>query len=93
MTNCVHPAILHKALSCQFNRTEIVCSRFIGVQANTSALPYSELDGAIDLKESSPSDWAEDMLGLRTDYSLQVFGGCCGTNNRHMEEIAKRLIQ
>lgn len=93
MTNCVHPAILHKALSHQFNRTETVRTRFIGIQANTSALPYGELDGAIDLKESSPIDWAEDMIRLETDYSLKVFGGCCGTNNRHMEEIAKRLMQ
>lgn len=93
MTNCVHPAILHKALSYHFNRTETVRTRFIGIQANTSALPYGELDGAIDLKESSPIDWAEDMIRLKTDYSLKVFGGCCGTNNRHMEEIAKRLMQ
>lgn len=91
MTNCVHPTIVHKALSHPFNQTETVYTRFIGIQGNTSALSYSELDGAHDLKESSPSDYANDTMKLVIDYKLQIVGGCCGTNGKHMEEIAKRL--
>ncbi|MDR3598633.1 homocysteine S-methyltransferase family protein [Clostridium sp.] len=26
-------------------------------------------------------------------FNLKVFGGCCGTDNRHIEEIAQRLIK
>lgn len=91
MTNCVHPTIAHKALSRPFNQTRTVQSRFIGIQGNTSALSYSELDGASDLKESSPSDFAHDTMKLVMDYNLQIVGGCCGTNGKHMEEIAKHL--
>lgn len=92
MTNCVHPAILHEALSHPFNRTEVVHSRFIGIQANTSAQSYGELDSACDLKESFPIDLADDMIRLKRDHCLKIFGGCCGTAQKHMEGIAKRLI-
>lgn len=91
MTNCVHPDIVYEALSHSFNQTEIVYSRFMGIQANTSALPYSELDGVSDLKESTPVDLANDIMRLKTKYNFKIFGGCCGTDNRHMEEIAKRI--
>lgn len=93
MTNCVHPTIAHEALSHLFNQTELVRNRFIGIQANTSSLSYSELDGAHDLKESSPIDLANDTIKLVTEQHLKIIGGCCGTDNRHMEEIAKRLKQ
>lgn len=91
MSNCVHPKILYEALSQPFNRNETVRRRFTGLQANTSALPYSELDNCADLKTSDPKELAEDMLKLRELLPLKLFGGCCGTDFRHMEEIAKRI--
>lgn len=91
MTNCVHPDIVYEALVHEFNQTETVRTRFIGIQANTSALPYSELDGSCDLKSSSPLDWARGMMKLKSESNFRIFGGCCGTDNRHIEEIAKML--
>ena len=91
MTNCVHPSIVYEALAHSFNQTETVRNRFIGIQGNTSALPFNELDGSCDLKESAPIDFANDTIRLFTEYHLKIFGGCCGTDHRHMEEIAKRL--
>ena len=91
MTNCVHPTIVNEALSHSFNRTEVVQKRFMGIQANTSALPYCELDGASDLKTSSPIVLADGMRTLKEKYHLKIFGGCCGTDHRHLEEIAKRI--
>lgn len=91
MTNCVHPSILRAALNQPFNRTEQVRRRFLGIQANTSPLPYAELDGAADLKCSPPEAFAEDMLALRDISGIKVFGGCCGTDGRHMEQVARRL--
>lgn len=93
MTNCVHPDIVYKALSHTFNQTEAIHSRFIGIQANTSALTYQELDGAKDLQTSSPDDLAKDMMTLKSDYHFKIFGGCCGTDQRHIEEIAKLIGQ
>ena len=91
MANCVHPSIVYKALSQSFNETKLVKTRFLGIQANTSPLAYSELDGAKDLKCSDPESFAQEMMRLKKDKGLKILGGCCGTDHRHMEEIAKRL--
>lgn len=89
MTNCVHPNIVYEALSHKFNQTEAVQTRFIGIQANTSNLSYGELDRATDLHTSSPVSLGEAILKLKSDYHFKIFGGCCGTDSSHMEEIAK----
>lgn len=91
MTNCVHPRILYEALSHSFNCNETVYNRFWGIQANTSPLSYAELDGSADLKCSEPQSFTEDMLRLKEISRIKIFGGCCGTDNRHMEEIARRI--
>ena len=91
MTNCVHPRIVHQALSKSFNQSDLVQNRFWGIQANTSPLSYEELDGSMDLKCTEPESFAEDMLLLREINKIKIFGGCCGTDNRHMEQVAKRL--
>ena len=91
MTNCVHPKILYEALSQPFNRNETVQKRFAGIQANTSALSYEELDDAPDLKESEPAALAADMVRLRELLPMKIFGGCCGTDFRHMTEVTKRI--
>ena len=91
MTNCVHPRIVHDALSKSFNQSDLVQKRFLGIQANTSPLSYEELDGSIDLKCADPESFAEEMMSLRRDNKIKIFGGCCGTDNRHMEQVARRL--
>lgn len=91
LTNCIHPGLVHEALSQQFNRTETVRERFIGIQANTSSLSYAELDGSADLKCSPPGELAAWMMKLKADFGLRIFGGCCGTDGTHMAGIARRL--
>lgn len=91
MSNCVHPSILREALSKSFNRTQEVQERFLGIQANTSPLSYAELDGASDLKCSEPESFADEMLRLSDISRIKIWGGCCGTDDRHIESLAKRL--
>ena len=91
MANCVHPTILHRALSRDFNRAPIVRERFRGIQANTSPLLYAELDHAADLHSSEPDEFAEAMLKLTQVGEFRIWGGCCGTDNRHMECLARQL--
>jgi len=31
------------------------------------------------------------MLALRDRHAFQIFGGCCGTDATHLEEVAARL--
>ena len=91
MTNCVHPSIVYKALSTPINNCELIRERFIGIQANTAALSYAELDGSKELIMSDPVELAQAMLNLRNIVPLKIFGGCCGTDSRHMTEIAKMI--
>lgn len=91
MTNCVHPRIAYEALSQPFQDKELLKRRFLGIQANTAQLSYEELDNAAELVTSEPEALAEDMMALKDICCLKIFGGCCGTDGRHMREIARRL--
>lgn len=91
MTNCVHPSIVCKALAQPFNQNETVRERFLGIQANTSPLSYAELDGAEDLHCSEPEDFAEEMMKLKSVADIKIWGGCCGTDCRHMACVARKL--
>lgn len=92
MTNCVHPIILAKALSQDFNQTELVSNRLKGLQANASPLSPEELDRCCKQISSDPMDLADEMMKLHHQHPLKIFGGCCGTDHTHIEEIAKRLV-
>ena len=52
--------------------------RFQGVQANTSPLPYAQLDGAADLHCTDPCALALEMEALGREMNLKIWGGCCG---------------
>lgn len=92
MTNCIHPAFVEDALGRLFNDVPLVHQRFKGIQANTAALRYDLLDNADILKHtSSPAELAKDILNLKNSYGLTVFGGCCGTDDEYMTEIANAI--
>lgn len=89
MTNCVHPDILYKALCYDFNQTSLVRQRFHGIQANTSALPPEKLDNSIELKYSDDKELGQSIRRLAGIISLKIVGGCCGTDNSHINQIAR----
>ena len=91
MTNCVHPSVVCKALLQSFNWNETVKERFLGIQANTSPLSYAELDGAEDLHCSEPEEFAEEVIKLQRVADIKIWGGCCGTDCRHMECVARKV--
>ena len=93
LTNCVHPSILRQALAQPCNQTEPVRRRFLGIQANAAANSYRELERGIGLKPSGPKGLAAELAVLREEYGLKLFGGCCGTDDRYLEEIARRLTR
>ena len=93
MTNCVHPAILREAMSKPFNKTEIVKTRFAGIQANAACLAPSSLDNSKTLLTSAATDLADEFESLQNVFPLKIIGGCCGTDNTHIEELAKRFSE
>ena len=91
MTNCVHPAPLRQALLQRENRAKPELARFLGIQANASPLSPEELDGAQQLFCSGAQELAEQMVALEDIQPFKIFGGCCGTDETHMEALAQRL--
>lgn len=89
MTNCIHPKILKYAL--RRNDTPLVRSRFKGIQANAAYLLPEELDKPSETVSSSASDLANEVVSLNSEFPLKICGGCCGTDDSHIREFAKRL--
>jgi homocysteine S-methyltransferase len=88
MINCAHPTHFESTLDQLGDRR----ARIRGLRANASKLSHAELDAATELDDGNPSELAEDYHRLLTRLpALAVFGGCCGTDHRHVEQIARRV--
>jgi homocysteine S-methyltransferase len=86
MINCAHPTHFESVLK----SSEPWTSRIRGVRANASKRSHAELDNAPDLDAGDPAELARQYGALRRLLpKLNVLGGCCGTDHRHLTEIAK----
>jgi S-methylmethionine-dependent homocysteine/selenocysteine methylase len=84
MVNCVHPAHFEAVLEEVTPWRE----RIRGLRANASTKSHAELDEATELDEGDPGDLGRRYAGLRERLpQLNVVGGCCGTDHRHVAEI------
>ena len=64
--------------------------RIRAVRANASARTHEELDQSEELDEGNPAELGRQYQELnRTLSNLNVLGGCCGTDHRHIEEICR----
>lgn len=90
MINCVHPSVLKKTFA---TLNESARGRIIGLQANTSRKSPEDLDGLDALDSEEPAGFALQMKELHESFGIKVLGGCCGTDDRHIEEIAKSVSQ
>ncbi len=82
--NCAHPTHFADALPEGDLR-----GRIIGLRANASTRSHAELDEAEELDAGDPVDLAARYVALRSDLpGLEVLGGCCGTDIRHVTAIA-----
>jgi S-methylmethionine-dependent homocysteine/selenocysteine methylase len=84
MLNCAHPTHIGAGLDDDPAR-----ERIGGLRVNASALSHAELDGAEELDEGDPDALARDTAALRALLpAVQLLGGCCGTDHRHVAAIA-----
>jgi S-methylmethionine-dependent homocysteine/selenocysteine methylase len=89
MINCAHPTHFVGTLAAG----EPWLDRIRGVRANASTKSHAELDEATELDDGNPVD-----LGLRYRElkgklpQLNVLGGCCGTDHRHVEAICQTCL-
>ena len=90
VVNCAHPEHITRATAEGGAWRE----RVLGIRANASRCSHAELDEAEELDAGDPHDLADGVLGLQKHFpNLSVFGGCCGTDVRHVKEMAVRLAR
>jgi S-methylmethionine-dependent homocysteine/selenocysteine methylase len=81
MINCAHPTHFESVLADGGGWTE----RIRGLRANASTKSHAELDEAEELDEGDPGDLGARYAALREKLpNLNVLGGCCGTDHRHV---------
>ena len=73
------------------NDTELVRTRFNGIQANASSLSPEELNGCSCLQSSTAAELSDRLMTLLWDFPLKICGGCCGTDGSHLKEFADIL--
>jgi S-methylmethionine-dependent homocysteine/selenocysteine methylase len=88
MVNCAHPTHFAPVLSA----AEPWLERIWGLRANASAKSHAELNESLSLDEGSPEEFGRQYRELFDKLnSLRVFGGCCGTDHRHVEAVAREI--
>jgi homocysteine S-methyltransferase len=89
MINCAHPSHFERTLPAEAEWTR----RLRGLRANASRKSHAELDDAPALDSGDPDALAHDYFALvqRLPH-LNVLGGCCGTDARHIDAIATACL-
>jgi S-methylmethionine-dependent homocysteine/selenocysteine methylase len=86
MINCAHPSHFTNILS----GGGLWLERIHGIRTNASKKSHADLDFSVELDEGDPIELAQDHNALLNGLkNLNVLGGCCGTDLRHIEEICK----
>ncbi len=86
MVNCVYPTFL-----CAEKQPAVLFERLIGIQANSSSLDHSRLDGAAVLHQDDLQHWGEKMLRLNTEFGVKILGGCCGTDDTYLQYLVDHM--
>jgi homocysteine S-methyltransferase len=89
MLNCAHPSHFERVLGALGERR----SRLRGLRANASRRSHAELDAATELDAGNPLELGADYARLKAQWpSLNVIGGCCGTDHRHVAAMSSALV-
>jgi len=91
MTNCIHPTNLIEALNNDKNKNSPQLRRFRGIQANASILSCEELNNCNVLQKDDFNAIVEEMYYLQKHFDLKIFGGCCGTDDKFLESLTKKI--
>lgn len=84
MINCAHPMHIESAVHADGPWR----NRIRGLRANASKRSHAELDASPELDIGNPSELGEEYRALRQMLpNLNIVGGCCGTDHRHVAAI------
>jgi len=93
MANCTHASIFKAAITHDSHSSATVRKRVAGLFANTAALEPEELDNSEELVEEDPLAFSQSVAELHAQLGMKILGGCCGTDERHIDNLAKRLAR
>ena len=89
MINCAHPTHFASSLEEGAEWTK----RIGGVRANASRCSHAELDAMTELDAGNIAELAGLYRELRQRFpTINVLGGCCGTDLRHITAIAEACL-
>lgn len=89
MINCAHPTHFADTLVAG----EPWLERIRGLRANASTKSHAELNESETLDDGNPEELGSQYRELKTKLqNLNVLGGCCGTDDRHIEAICKACL-
>jgi S-methylmethionine-dependent homocysteine/selenocysteine methylase len=84
MINCAHPTHFERVLEGDAPWVR----RIGGLRTNASTKSHAELDEATELDEGDPADLGARHAALKASLpAVNVLGGCCGTDDRHVAAI------
>ena len=87
MINCAHPDHFMHVLG-----DGDWAHRVRGIRCNASRKSHAELDESETLDHGNPEELGGQYKAIRAKMPwLNVFGGCCGSDLRHVTEIASAL--
>jgi S-methylmethionine-dependent homocysteine/selenocysteine methylase len=90
MINCAHPTHFDGALQGKAPWLD----RIRGLRANASKRSHAELNESADLDAGDPKELGLEHLAIVDGRPLiNVFGGCCGTDHRHIEQICAAVLR
>lgn len=89
MINCAHPTHFQRVLQ----EDSSWLKRIRGLRANASKRSHAELDNSTDLDAGNPLELGGQYRELRRLLpNLNILGGCCGTDHRHVEAICAAAV-
>jgi S-methylmethionine-dependent homocysteine/selenocysteine methylase len=89
MVNCTHPVDFAPA----FKAPGPWIGRICGLRANASSLDHGTLCQLGRLEEGNPVELGLQMADMARRFPhINVWGGCCGTDHVHIDEIAKAVL-
>ena len=85
MINCAHPTHFEHVLA----QGGAFRERIRGLRANASRKSHAELNDSTELDAGDPAELGAQYAALRRHLPhLHIVGGCCGTDDRHVERMA-----
>jgi len=88
MVNCAHPDHFSHTLE-----DSDWARRIRAIRCNASRKSHAELDESETLDDGDPVELGGQYVAIRRRMPwLNIFGGCCGSDLRHVSEIARVMV-